>query len=134
MKTPLRDPDMPDETPEFRQLRQVPETRKCASGGDRNSSTKASSIGAMVLGFLASQHHSIMMLLLALGLSDAAVSFMTVAAIVRDVMLGMSLAMIAVILWQIRDSRRPRSMRIMGAVSIVATLGLSGWSIAHFGV
>ena len=114
-----------------RQFRAAP---KSASGGDRSSSTRASSISAMVLAFLASQHHNIMMLLLALGLSDAAMSFMTIAPVVRDVMLGMSLVMIAVILWQIRDSRRPRSMRIMGAVSIVATLGLSAWSIAHFGM
>ena len=88
----------------------------------------------MLLAFLASQHHTIMMLLLAFGLSGAAMSFMTAAPLVRDVMLAMSLAMIAVIAWQIRDSRRPQAMRLMGAISIAATLGLSAWSVAHFGL
>lgn len=90
-------------------------------------------ISAMVLALLASQHHNFMMLLLAFGLSDAAMSFMAAAPTVRDVMLGLSLAMIAVIAWQIRDAERPRSMRIMGAMSIVATIGLSTWSIIRFG-
>jgi hypothetical protein len=49
-------------------------------------------------------------------------------------MLGMSLAMIAVVAWQIRDSRRPASMRVMGVVSIATSLGLSAWSITHFGL
>jgi hypothetical protein len=91
-------------------------------------------IGAMLLAFLASQHHTIMMTLFTVGLSDAAMSFMTALPLVRDLMLGMSLAMMGVVGWQIRDVRRPKSMRIMGGVSIVATLGLAGWSILHFGV
>ena len=91
-------------------------------------------IVAVALAFLASQHHTIMMTLFAFGLSDAAMSFMTAAPLVRDAMLGMSLAMIAVVAWQIKDRRRPTSMRVTGAVSIVATLALAAWSIAHFGV
>ena len=61
-------------------------------------------------------------------------SFMTAAPLVRDAMLGMSLVMVAVIAWQIKDRRRPTSMRVTGAVSIVATLALAAWSIIHFGV
>jgi hypothetical protein len=95
---------------------------------------RLASIGAMVLALLATQHHTIMMLLLAFGLSDAAMSFMTAAPIVRDVMLGMSFAMIFVIAWQIRNTRRHRSMRVLGAISIVVTLGLLVWSISRFGV
>src|ERR1039458_6682473 len=91
-------------------------------------------IVAVALAFLASQHHTIMMTLFAFGLSDAAMSFMTAAPLVRDAMLGMSLVMIAVVAWQIKDRRRPTSMRVTGAVSIVATLALAAWSIAHFGV
>ncbi len=91
-------------------------------------------ISAMLLAFLASQHHTIMMMLLAFGLSDAAMSFMTAMPAVRDAMLGMSFMMVGVIGWQIRDSRRPKSMRVMGAASIVGTLGLAAWSILHFGV
>ena len=90
-------------------------------------------ISAMVLAFLASQHHNFMMLLLALGLSNAAMSFMTAAPIVRDAMLGVSIGMIGVIAWQIRDSERPRSTRIIGVASIAATIGLAMWSITHFG-
>lgn len=91
-------------------------------------------IVAVVLAFLASQHHTIMMTLFAFGLSNAAMSFMTAAPLVRNAMLGMSLAMIAVVAWQIKDKRRPTSMRIMGGVSIAATLGLSAWSITQFGL
>lgn len=87
----------------------------------------------MLLAFLASQHHNLMMLLFAFGLTDVAMNFMTAMPIVRNIMLGMSLAMIAVIGWQIRDATRPRSMRIMGTVSIAVTIGLSAWSIAQFG-
>jgi hypothetical protein len=49
-------------------------------------------------------------------------------------MLGMSLAMIAVIAYQIRDSGRPRSTRVIGVISILATLGLSAWSFMRFGL
>jgi hypothetical protein len=89
---------------------------------------------AVALAFLASQHHTIMMTLFAFGLSDAAMSFMTAAPLVRDAMLGMSLVMIAVVAWQIKDRRRPTSVRVTGAMSIVATLTLAAWSIVHFGV
>lgn len=91
------------------------------------------SIGAVTLAILASQHHTLMMLLLAFGLSNAAMSFMKMAPMVREVMLGMSLAMVAVIAFQIRDRKCPQSMRIMGAISIVVTIGLSAWSIMRFG-
>ncbi len=75
-----------------------------------------------------------MMTLFAFGLSNTAMSFMTAAPLVREIMLGMSLVMIAVVTWQIKDKRRPTSMRVTGAVSIVATLALAAWSIIHFGV
>lgn len=90
-------------------------------------------ICAIVLAFLGTQHHNIMMLLLAVGFSDAAMGFMTVAPLIRTVMLGMSLVMVAVITWQMRVPGRTRSMRILGLISIVATVSLSAWSIAQFG-
>jgi hypothetical protein len=92
------------------------------------------SIGAMVLAFLASQHHNLHMLLLSIGLGGAGMGFMTAFPLVRRVMLLISLAMIAVIGYRIRDANRPRSMRITGAISIVATLGLAVWSIMQFGL
>jgi hypothetical protein len=112
----------------------------CADGGSQASEPKRKrggrlpAIFAVLLAFLASQHHTIMMSLLAFGLTDAAMSFMTAAPAVRDGMLGMSLVMIGVVGWQIKDSRRPRSMRVTGAVSIAATLGLMAWSLMHFGL
>jgi hypothetical protein len=95
---------------------------------------RIAAIAAVVLAFLASQHHTIMMTLFAFGLSNTAMSFMTAAPLVRDAMLGMSLVMIAVVAWQIKDKRRPRSVRVTGAVSIVATLALAAWSIVQFGL
>lgn len=95
---------------------------------------RAASISAVALAFLASQHHNLHMLLLAFGLGEAGMQFMTAAPAIRDAMLGMSLAMVGVIAYQIRDSRRPPSTRVMGAISIVATLALAAWSVARFGL
>lgn len=112
----------------------------CAADGKQAAAPKlrlggrVAAIGAPLLAFLASQHHTIMMGLFAFGLSDTAMSFMTAAPLVRDAMLGMSLAMVAVVAWQIKDRRRPRPMRVAGALSIVVTLALAAWSIIQFGV
>jgi len=92
------------------------------------------SIGAVVLAFLASQHHALHMLLLVVGLGGAGASFMTTEPLLRRGMLLMSLVMVAVIAYQIRDRGRPRAFRIAGAISIVLTLGLVGWSITKFGL
>ena len=73
------------------------------------------------------------MLLLSIGMGGAATSFITAVPLVRRVMLLLSLAMVAVIGYQMRDAGRPRSMRIMGAISIMVTLGLAVWSIMRFG-
>jgi hypothetical protein len=108
--------------------------RAQAAGPTVKRGEQLPSVGAIVLAFLASQHHSLMMLLLTFGFSGAAMSFMTVAPLVRRGMLAMSLAMVAVIIYQIRDSRRPQAFRIGGAISILATIGLSAWSISHFGL
>ncbi len=112
----------------------------CSADGSQNLALKSrqggriAAIAAPLLALLASQHHTIMMTLFAFGLSNTAMSFMTAAPLVREIMLSMSLVMIVVVAWQIKDKRRPTSMRVTGAVSIVATLGLAAWSIIHFGV
>ncbi len=111
-----------------------PRDADCGAEPARVGGGRLASIAALALAFLASQHHNLHMLLLAFGLGDAAMRFMTAVPAVRDAMLGMSLAMVAVIAYQIRDSRRPASTRVMGAISIVATLGLLAWSIARFGL
>ena len=112
----------------------------CCADGSQNRALQSTTggriaaIAAVVLAFLASQHHTIMMSLFAFGLGNTAMSFMTAAPIVRDAMLGMSLVMVAVVAWQIKDRRRPRSMRVTGALSIVATLALAAYSIFRFGL
>ena len=92
------------------------------------------SISSIVLAFLASQHHTLHMLLFTLGMGSAGMSFMTMFPVVRRVMLLMSLAMLGVIVYQVRDPKRPIPMRIMGGVSILLTLGLLIWSVMQFGV
>ena len=92
------------------------------------------SIGSIALAFLASQHHTLHMLLFTVGIGGAGMSFMTMFPLLRRVMLLMSLAMVAVIVYQVRDPKRPYSMRIMGGVSILLTLGLLIWSVMHFGI
>lgn len=92
------------------------------------------SVGSAGLAFLAGQHHAVMMVVLAIGLGDAAAGAMTAAPVVRRAMLGMSLLMAAVIGWRMLGPRRPRAMRVMGAVSIAATLGLAAWTVARFGL
>jgi len=91
------------------------------------------SIGAVGLAFLASQHHALHMLLLALGLGGAGTSLMTAVPLARRAMLLMSLAMVVFTAYQLRDTTRPRSMRLLGALSIVATIALMAWSLAMFG-
>lgn len=113
--------------------REHPQEANCGTERAPVRGGRVASIGAVALAFLASQHHNFMMLLVAFGLGEAAMRFMTVAPVVRNVMLGMSLAMVGVIAYRIRDSGRPRSARVMGAISILATLALSAWSIARFG-
>ena len=92
------------------------------------------SIGAVVLAFLGTQHHNIMMLLFAVGLGNAGMSLMTSLPWVRAAMLVMSLAMAAVIGFQISRPNRPTAMRVTGALSILITLGIAGWSLMHLGL
>jgi hypothetical protein len=92
------------------------------------------SVGAVVLAFLASQHHTLHMLLITAGIGSAGMSFMTMFPMVRRVMLLMSLAIVGVIVYQVLDSKRSTSMRIMGGVSILLTPGVLIWSVLQFGV
>lgn len=92
------------------------------------------SIGAVVLAFLSSQHHNLMMMLFALGLGDASMSFMTEVPLVRTAMLVMSLVMVAAVTYQISKPSRPMAMRVTGALSILFTLGIAGWSVLRFGL
>lgn len=92
------------------------------------------SFGAVFLVFLATQHHNLHMLLIAIGIGGAGMGFMTVFPMVRQIMLLMSLAMVGLMVYHALDSRRPTSMRIVNVVSVLLTLGLAGWSISQFGL
>lgn len=92
------------------------------------------SFGAVGLAFLGSQHHNLMMLLFALGLGNAGMSLMTEMPIVRVVMLGLSLVMVAAIGYRISSPGRPWAMRVTGALSMLFTLGIVVWSVLHFGL
>jgi hypothetical protein len=92
------------------------------------------SFGAVALAFLGSQHHNLMMLLFALGLGNVGMSLMTEMPLVRTVMLTVSLVMVAVIAYQISRPSRPLAMRLTGALSILFTLGIVGWSVMRFGL
>ncbi|MGE5339527.1 MAG: hypothetical protein ACM3PU_16985 [Gemmatimonadota bacterium] len=91
------------------------------------------SIGAVVLAFLGTQHHNLMMLLFAVGLGNAGMSVMGEFPRIREVMLVMSLVMAAIIAHQITRPHRPMRMRVAGTLSIVVTLGLAGWIVLNFG-
>ncbi len=91
------------------------------------------STGAVVLAFLGAQHHNLMMALFAVGLGNAGMSLMTSMPLVRDAMLLMSLVMAAIIGYQISQPQRPISMRVTGALSILVTVGIAGWSLLHLG-
>ena len=92
------------------------------------------SLGAVLLAFIGSQHHNLMMLLFAVGLSNAGMSMMTGMPLIRDAMLAMSVVMAVMIAYQISRPGRPAAMRVTGALSIAFTLGIAGWSILQFGL
>ncbi len=92
------------------------------------------SIGAVLLAFLASQHHTLHMLLLAAGLGGAGTSLMTTVPLLRRAMLLMSLIIAGGLAYRIRDAGCPRSMRILNGVSTLLTIGIVVWSVAEFGL
>ncbi len=75
-----------------------------------------------------------MMLLFAVSLGKSGMSLMTQMPWLRDAMLLMSIAMAAIIAYQIARPQRPMAMRVTGVLSIVFTLGIAGWSLLHFGL
>ena len=92
------------------------------------------SLGAVIFAFLGSQHHNLMMLLFAIGLGNAGMSMMTEFPHIRDAMLALSLVMAAAIAYQISRPSRPTSIRVTGALSVLFTLGIAGWSVLRFGL
>ncbi len=102
-----------------------------AQGSKR--STGVTSVAAVLLAFLASQHHSLHMLLLTVGIGGAGASFMTMFPLVRRVMLLMSLAMVVLMAYRAISARYSSAMRLLNAGSVVVTLVLVVWSVWQFG-
>ena len=92
------------------------------------------SFGAVALAVLGTQHHNLMMVLLALGLGGAGMSVMAEVPLLRVTMLVMSLALVVVVGTQVAKPSRPAVIRITGALSILLTLVLAGWSVVQFGL
>ena len=94
----------------------------------------AASIGAVVLAFLASQHHNLHMVLLTLGLGGSGMTFMQVYPGIRRGMLLISLGTVVVNLRSLRRGRTIGAMRAVIAGFSVLTLGLIVWSLTRFGL
>jgi hypothetical protein len=92
------------------------------------------SLGAVALAFIGAQHHNLMLTVLAIGLGSGGASLMTDTPLIRDAMLAMSVVMVAVIGWQITRPKRPSAVRLVGALSILLTLAIAGWSLLRFGL
>ena len=92
------------------------------------------SVGAVALAALGTQHHNLMMVLLALGVGGAGMSVMADVPLLRDAMLATSLVMAIVVAYQVAKPSRPVAVRVAGALSILLTLGLAGWSVVQLGL
>jgi hypothetical protein len=90
-------------------------------------------IGAAVLAFVASQHHNVHMLLIALGAGGAGSTFMQTYPWARRLMLLVSIGVVAVNLAGLRTSRLPQRTRRVVLVFSALTIIIVIWSVARFG-
>ena len=89
--------------------------------------------GSVLLALIASQHHSLHMVLLTFGVGTAGISlFMN--PLTRRLMLLLSVVAVTITMYQFWYQRRPLAMRIAGSLSILVTIILLAWSISQFGV
>ena len=91
------------------------------------------SVASVAVAFLVSQHHTLHMLLLTVGVGGAGASFLTTFPTVRRLMLLLSVAMAGVTLYQHWRHRPPLAVRALGLVSAALTFGLLIWSIGTYG-
>lgn len=91
-------------------------------------------IFSMGLAFLASQHHTLHMLLMTVGVGGAGMSFMSIYPTVRRGMILMSLVMTLLMLVRLRRRQVSAPMRVMNGLSAAVSLGLIGWSVFQFGL
>jgi hypothetical protein len=88
----------------------------------------------MALAFLASQHHSVHMALLTLGLGGSGMTFMQIYPGIRRGMLLVALATVALNLRSLQ--RRPMTSAMRGTVLgfSVLTIALVVWSVIRLGL
>jgi hypothetical protein len=92
------------------------------------------SIGSILLAFLASQHHTLHMLLLVFGVGSAEMAFMTTYPLLRRGMLLLALVSAGFTVYQLWRRRQTPFMRVFGGISVALTLGIVIWSILQFGL
>lgn len=90
--------------------------------------------GSVVLAFLASQHHTLHMLLFTAGVGGAGMGFMTAFPLIRRAMLLLSLLMTGWTVYQLWRRRPHGAMRVLGGLSPAASLALVAWSMLQYGV
>ena len=91
------------------------------------------SVASVVVAFLASQHHTLHMLLLTVGVGGAGAGFLTLFPTVRRLMLLLSLVMVGVTVYQHWRHRPPPAVRALGPLSAALTFGLLAWSLGTYG-
>ena len=102
--------------------------------GLRRGREVLAAVGPVVLVFLASQHHTLHMLILSLGLGTASMSFMAMYPDIRRGMLVVSLLTAGIAAYQATRRGRSQWMRLGHVVSATVTLLLVGWSLLQFGL
>jgi hypothetical protein len=88
----------------------------------------------MVLAFLASQHHNVHMVLLAVGLGGSGMAFMRAYPGIRRGMLIVSLGVVVVNLNSLRRGRVSAAMRVIVMGFSLLTVALLAWSVVRFGL
>jgi hypothetical protein len=91
-------------------------------------------IGAAGLAFIASQHHNVHMLLIALGVGGAGSTVMQSFPWARRLMLLVSIGVVAVNLAGVRRSAVSRRMRGVVLVFSALTIVIVVWSVIRFGL
>jgi hypothetical protein len=102
--------------------------------GLRRAREALASAGPIVLALLASQHHTLHMLLLTFGVGTAGMSFLAMYPAIRRAMLTASLILAGLAAYRALHAGQPRAMRLLHALSVAVTLAVVGWSVSEFGL
>ncbi len=98
--------------------------------GPRLEREQVTSVGAVVVAFLASAHHWLHMLVMTVGLGHAAAAGMAVSPVLRYGMSAMAVLMTGLSLVHLlRKRHRPRRMVMVVSLSAVISLGLVAYNL-----